>query len=1451
MRFHRSYLLPLLAALALPGLAQAQHLDNPFSGSIKMYVNPDYTAKAAAEAAKQSDATLKANMIQVGNQPTAVWFDRMSAVPNLATHLDQTLAQGANLFLGVVYDLPGRDCHALASNGELPLTEAGLTAYKTQYIDPMVAIAASSKYAGIRMVFVVEPDSLPNLVTNMSDPDCAAAAATQTFAPDGIYREAIRYAVNKLHALPNVYLYIDAGHSGWLGWDTNMTGWITEMNKVAGGFTAGKSAIEGFVDDTANTLPLKEPFISSGTVIGGSTMPQSKFYDWNPFVDEQGYSAAMYSKFVAAGWPATMGILHDSSRNGWGGPDRPTAASTATEVNAWVTASKIDRRAHRGLWCNPLGAGVGERPIGAPSGWADQHFDAFVWVKPPGESDGASSDIPNDQGKKFDRMCDPTYTTEYGVLTGATPNAPLAGDWFSDQFVTLVKNAYPPFGSGPVCVGVPNGPTNLVAAQVSGSQMNLTWTGVSPPANCSITYSVHVGTATGFTPSAATLKASGLTTTSYQVQGLTPNTTYFFLVQAVDALGAAGSNYFQMNTPNGYTLTVAKTGTGASGGTVTGGGINCGTACSVVTNPSVTVTLTATVASGTTFTGWTGDCTGTATTCSVLMSQSRSVSAAFTSGGGNTLTVTKAGTGSGTVTSTPSGISCGATCSASFSSGTAVTLSAVASSGSTFTGFSGPCVGTGTCIVTMTQAQSVTATFTGSGTTPVARYGRLKVCGTHICDASGNQVQLKGMSWFWSNTGWGAERFFNATAVQNLYTTWGATVIRAPLGVEGGGSYVTSNDTLNPVDKAGNLARVTALIDAAISTGVYVLVDWHYSSPTVYQTDAQAFFQQLAQKYASSPNIIWEPYNEPTTNSWSSLKSYHEAIIQTIRAAGSQNLVVCGTPTWSQDVDVASQNKVVDSASNVAYTLHFYAGTHTQWLRDKANTAMSNGAAIFVTEWGTVDASGNGNYNPTESTNWTTWMDQNKISSANWSLNDKAESASALVAGASATGPWADSALTQSGLYVKAYISASQPPPTFTLTVAKAGTGTGTVTSSSGGISCGSTCSASYASGTVVTLTAAATSPSTFGGWSVSGCGTSTTCAVTMSAAQSVTATFNGVSTSTLTVAKAGTGTGTVTSSSGGISCGSTCSATYTTGTVVTLTAAATSPSTFGGWSVSSCGTSTTCAVTMSAAQTVTATFNGQNTFALSVTKAGTGAGTVTSSSGGINCGSTCSASYASGTVVTLTAAATSPSTFGGWSGGVCSGTATTCAVTMSAARAVTATFNGTSNQTLTVAKGGTGAGTVTSSVGGINCGSACSASVATGTVVTLTAAATSPSTFGGWSVTSCGTNLTCAVTVSASQTVTATFNGGNPGTCTAANAITFTGNTNNFNSSGPVCYRTSATVNGWGCYNFDGRTVSVNGGAAASTCGGGPLPLAKSADGFTYFAITGGTYSWAGLYAW
>ena len=247
------------------------------------------------------------------------------------------------------------------------------------------------------------------------------------------------------------------------------------------------------------------------------------------------------------------------------------------------------------------------------------------------------------------------------------------------------------------------------------------------------------------------------------------------------------------------------------------------------------------------------------------------------------------------------------------------------------------------------------------------------------------------------------------------------------------------------------------------------------------------------------------------------------------------------------------------------------------------------------------------------------------------------------------------------------------PGSTYTLTVSKAGAGSGTVTSNPAGISCGADCSKSYASDTVVTLTATPASGATFAGWS-GACSGAGACQVTMSQAQTVTATFTATAQyNTLSVSKTGTGSGTVTSNPAGINCGTDCSEPYASGTVVTLTATPASGATFAGWS-GACSGADACQVTMSQAQTVTATFTATSRYTLTVSKTGTGSGKVTSGPAGINCGIDCREPYASGTVATLIATPASGSTFTGWSG-ACSG-AGACQVTLSQARAVTASFS-------------------------------------------------------------------------------------------------------------------------------------------------------------------------------
>ena len=337
------------------------------------------------------------------------------------------------------------------------------------------------------------------------------------------------------------------------------------------------------------------------------------------------------------------------------------------------------------------------------------------------------------------------------------------------------------------------------------------------------------------------------------------------------------------------------------------------------------------------------------------------------------------------------------------------------------------------------------------------------------------------------------------------------------------------------------------------------------------------------------------------------------------------------------------------------------------------------------------------------------------------------------------------------------------------LTIALGGTGSGSVASNPSGISCGQTCSASFAPGTPVTLTATAATNSSFAGWTGGSCSSSPTCTVTLSASEKVTAVFNVVqSAPVLTVVPGGSGTGTVSSVPSGINCGPTCHASFNPGTQVTLTAAAATGSTFAGWGGACSGGNPTCMIALNADLNVTATFNiVQAEPLLSVTLGGSGSGSVASTPQGINCPQTCSWNFSVGTQVTLKETPGTNSTFAGWSG-ACSGNSSTCSVTMNGNLQVTATFN--IIPTLSVTLPGNSSGTVTSSPSGINCPGTCNASFSAGTEVTLTETPDN-SNFVGWGDACSGYSSTCPVTMNGNQQVSATFNAQN---ITALNHILF-----------------------------------------------------------------------------
>ena len=262
---------------------------------------------------------------------------------------------------------------------------------------------------------------------------------------------------------------------------------------------------------------------------------------------------------------------------------------------------------------------------------------------------------------------------------------------------------------------------------------------------------------------------------------------------------------------------------------------------------------------------------------------------------------------------------------------------------------------------------------------PVEYYGEMIVKGNEIVGSkTDSYVQVTGMSFFWSN--W-SQRFYTSDMVDKMVNEYNCEVIRASYGIQEDGVPYDTTD----VD------RIKEVVEAAIDEGVYVILDWHSHGAHNNPEEAIEFFSMMAQEYGSYDNVIFELYNEPKQINWSVVKEYSELVIPEIRKY-SDNLIIVGSPTWSQDVDIASQDPV--EGENIAYTLHFYAGTHKQYLRDKAERAMDNGVALFATEWGSVDSSGNGAINYESTAEWINWMNEKHISWCNWAVNDKDESSS-------------------------------------------------------------------------------------------------------------------------------------------------------------------------------------------------------------------------------------------------------------------------------------------------------------------------------------------------------------------------------------------------------------------------------------------------------------------------
>jgi len=291
---------------------------------------------------------------------------------------------------------------------------------------------------------------------------------------------------------------------------------------------------------------------------------------------------------------------------------------------------------------------------------------------------------------------------------------------------------------------------------------------------------------------------------------------------------------------------------------------------------------------------------------------------------------------------------------------------------------------------------------------PVKTHGSLHVEGTKLKDQRGNNIVLRGMSFGWHNF-W--PRFYNAGAVQWLYKDWGCNVVRAAMGIEPQRGYIR--------DPKGSKEKVKAVVDAAIKEGIYVIIDWH--SHNINLKEAKEFFTEMATTYGAHPNIIYEIFNEPDYETWKEVKAYSVEVIAAIRAIDPDNIILVGNTHWDQDVHIAADDPIT-GFSNLMYTLHFYAATHKQQLRNRGDYALSKGLPLFISESAGMEASGNGPINEEEWLKWIEWAEAKDISWITWSVSDKDETCSILLPAASSNGGWSNKELKESGIKAKALI---------------------------------------------------------------------------------------------------------------------------------------------------------------------------------------------------------------------------------------------------------------------------------------------------------------------------------------------------------------------------------------------------------------------------------------------
>lgn len=306
--------------------------------------------------------------------------------------------------------------------------------------------------------------------------------------------------------------------------------------------------------------------------------------------------------------------------------------------------------------------------------------------------------------------------------------------------------------------------------------------------------------------------------------------------------------------------------------------------------------------------------------------------------------------------------------------------------------------------------------------TAVEENGALKVSGTKlVSQSSGQQVQLRGVSTHGINWDVGYP-YISEAAFKTLRDSYSVNAVRLAMYTTEYYGYCDKGSAADSQDKVQTTLkeRIDVGVKAATKLGMYVIIDWHVlndQTPLKYQAEAKKFFKEMSEKYSGYNNVLYEICNEPNGGTgWPDIKKYAQEVIPVIRANDSDAVIIVGTPTWSQDVDVASKSPL--SYDNVMYTLHFYSATHKSSYRDKLQTALNNGLPVMVTEFGVSEASGDGAIDTAEAKQWLDLLDRNAISYFAWSLSNKPESASLLKNGGSKKSGWTDSDLSKAGKWV-------------------------------------------------------------------------------------------------------------------------------------------------------------------------------------------------------------------------------------------------------------------------------------------------------------------------------------------------------------------------------------------------------------------------------------------------